>query len=627
MSGFVALFDRGGVGIARTDLDAMIESIDHRGPDGSGAWYDNDIALGHQQLQSTPESRFDEQPYRDGELVVVCDARLDNRQTLLDQFGLHSEKQVIPDSQLLISAYRKWGEHCVEHLVGAFAFVIWDENNQSIYCARDHMGVKPIYWYRNEDLFAVGSEVKTLLTLPYIEKELDEVKVGDFFVGRFGDKTNTYYKNINRLAPAHAMAVGSESSQMWQYWDLDPSRTIELKSDAAYERRFRELFEQAVECRLRTPDSVGTTFSGGMDSSSIAVTARDVLPSEKPLHTFSWVFDEAPGSDERAYIESLVDRDGIVPHYLFLDDVGVLTDSEQVFKYLDEPPFNAMHYAWWEQSKVAADTNIGVLLDGALGDSAISYGFGLLPELLRTGQLRQLKTEIQDLANNWNVSSYQLFKQKALVPLIPDPVKQKRRQLRGEAILQSKRAPALDPTFVEEIGLRSRHKRLYGGWSLFGESARQQQYQSIMMGLTTANLETIDARHARFGIEPRHPFTDKRLLEFSLAIPASQQLSDGYTRSIIRRSLSDLLPKKIRDRKWKTNVSEAFWHSLSLDIERIERVLDDPGYLDQCLDMNKIQIAYEEFQTDHDQDPHKARTLWKTLSLWLWLQHHEFDPI
>jgi asparagine synthase (glutamine-hydrolysing) len=625
MSGIVALLDRGGTGVGRENLDAMLDSIEHRGPDGKGAWLDEGIALGHQQLQSTPESRFDDQPYRDDELVVVADARLDNRAELLDRLDFGDDTREIPDSHLLTSAYRKWGQHCVDNLVGAFAFVIWDEDAQTVYCARDHMGVKPLYWYRDENFFAIASEVKALLTQPFVPKQLDEVKVGDFFVGRFGDKTNTYYQNVRRLAPAHAMAVGAESSETWQYWDLDPSRTIELESDAAYERRFRELFEQAVECRLRTPDPVGTTFSGGMDSSSVAVVARDVLPSEVPLHTFSWVFDEAPNSDEREYIESLTDRDGIVPHYLHLDDIGVLVDSEEVFGYLDEPPFNSMHYGWWEQSKLAAETDVGVLLDGALGDSATSYGFGLLPELLRTGNIGRLYTEIQDLADSWNSSKYQLFKQKALAPLVPDPLKRKRRELRDEAVLESKRAPALDPAFSEEIGLRSRHKRLYEDRSLFGETARQQQYTSIMMGLTTANLETINARHSRFGLEPRHPFTDKRLLEFSLAIPASQQLSDGYTRSIIRRSLSDLLPKKIRERKWKTSVTEGFWLALSSDIDRVEDVLSAPGYLDRCLDMRKVQAAYDDFQLNEDRDSHDARTLWKALSLWLWLQHHEFD--
>lgn len=626
MSGFVALFDRGNAGINQDNLDTMVETIDHRGPDGKGTWFDTNIALGHQQLCSTPESQFDDQPYRDEELAVVCDARLDNRRELLERLGLQNKRKDIPDSQLLISAYRRWGTNCVENLVGAFAFAIWEQDTQIVFCARDHMGVKPMYWYLDDEFFAVGSEVKALLALPFINKKVNEMKVGDFFVERFGDKSNTYYKDINRLPPAHAITVESGSSGTWQYWDLDPSKTITLESDAAYERRFRELFEEAVACRLRTPDPVGTTLSGGMDSSSIAVMAHDQLSDEKPLHTFSWIFDESPTSDEREYIESLVCRDGITPHYLPLDDIGVLVDKEDVFSYFDEPPFNSMHYGWWEQSKLAADTGTGVLLDGTLGDSAVSYGFGLLPDLLRTGRLIRLKTEIRELANRWNSSEFHLFKQKALVPLIPDRIKRKRRKLRGDPILESARAPALDSAFIAETGLRARHKRLYEDRSLLGQTARQQQYNSIMMGSVTANLETINARFSRFGIEPRHPFTDKRLLEFSLAIPASQQLSNGYTRSIIRRSLSDLLPRKIRERKWKKYVSEAFWRSLSQDVEQIENVLVDPGALDRYLDMSEIQAAYDNFQPDSGQDPHEARALWKTLSLWNWLQYHKFDP-
>jgi len=109
MSGLVGVFDRGGTGIAREDLRAMLASIDHRGPDGSGEWYDDTVALGHQQLQSTPESRFDDQPYRDDELVVVCDVRLDNRGELIDRLDVDGEPERIPDSHLLLAAYRRWG--------------------------------------------------------------------------------------------------------------------------------------------------------------------------------------------------------------------------------------------------------------------------------------------------------------------------------------------------------------------------------------------------------------------------------------------------------------------------------------------------------------------------------------
>jgi len=199
------------------------------------------------------------------------------------------------------------GEHCPEHLIGSFAFVIWDADEETAFCARDRFGVKPLYVYSGDDAFAVASEMKALLALPFVSPAVDEVNIGDFLEGTFHDKERTFYQSLRRLPPAHATTVRGDDTEEWQYWDLDPTRTISLESDAAYERRFRELFEQAVDCRLRSSGTVGTSLSGGLDSSSITVMARELLPEQQSLHTFSNVYDDAPSADEREFIESVTD--------------------------------------------------------------------------------------------------------------------------------------------------------------------------------------------------------------------------------------------------------------------------------------------------------------------------------
>jgi asparagine synthase (glutamine-hydrolysing) len=626
MSGLVALLHRDEDQLDQDALRTMLDSIDHRGPDGRGSWCDDYVGLGHQQLRSTPEARFDEQPHRDDELVIVADARIDNRAEVIDTLDLPDTGQPIPDSHLILAAYRAWGERCVDNLLGAFAFVVWDTNRNVVFCARDHFGVKPIYYCSNDHLFAVASEIAAILAHPSVPPSIDEVKIGDFLIGRFGDKSNTHYEHVRRLPPAHAMSIRSDETNLWQYWDLDPTRTIRLPSDAAYERRFRELFERAVRCRLRTADPVGVTLSGGMDSSSITVMARSLLSSDDPLHTFYWVFEEAPSSDEREYIESVTDREGIVSHYLQLDDVGVLVDREDVFARLDEPPFNSMHYAWWETSKLASEVGTGVLLDGAMGDSAISYGLGLLPDLLRTGRWKTLYDELHQLGDRWDVSPCRLFVSRAVKPLVPDRIQRYVDNYRGEPVLEAAMNPTLSAEFVDRIDLRSRCRALYADDSIFPINARQQQYQSILMGLTTANLERFDERCARFGIEPRHPFADKRLVEFSLAMPADQQLSDGWTRSIIRRSLDDLLPQKVRTRPWKTPVSEGFWNALSIEDERLQTMVENPGPLVRYLDADALRPAYDRFNRDQAPDPYDARALWWALSLSVWLETLEMTP-
>ncbi|MCU4743566.1 asparagine synthase (glutamine-hydrolyzing) [Natronoglomus mannanivorans] len=616
MSGIVGLVDRG-QGIEAGELANMHDQIAHRGPDGSQTWCDDAIGMGHQLLASTPEAQYDDQPVRDGALVVTADARIDNRGELLETLPVSAAETPIPDSELLLAAYREWGEQCVDHLIGAFAFAVWDGDTGTLLCARDHVGVKPLYYHRGEDVFAFASEQKCLLALSSVPQNRDETKVGDFLVGLSEDTQRTFYDAIDRLPPAHAMTVSADGIERWQYWDLDPTRTITLESDAAYERRFRELLEEAVRCRLRAPGPVGTALSGGMDSSSITVLARELLPSQVPLHTFSNVFDDAPSSDEREFIETVIDREGITPHYLFMDDVGSLVDLEDVLAHYDQPPHNTMHFARWEKAKYAADAGIDVVLGGALGDSAVGYGLGFLPELVRTGRWRRLADELRAMGEVTDAPPRHLFVRHGLSPLVPEPIKRGRKRLRGRAVLAQEANPTVDAAFADRIGLQSRYRELTAGGSVFRRSARRTQHRSLTAGTNAANFETSDLTNAAFGIETRYPFTDIRLLEFSLAIPPSQQLKDGWTRSILRRSLDDLLPEKIQWRPWKTMMNEGFWNALSREDERLRAIVDDPGPLDRYLDTTALEETYERFSDDPSS--RDARALWRALSLSVWL--------
>lgn len=618
MSGFVALFDRNQGGVQRENLYDMLGSIPHRGPDGSDSWCGSKAALGHQQLQTTPESRFDTQPYREGSLVIAGDVRIDNREEILEAVSATEPWNRIPDSQLVLAAYRKWGRQSPEYLLGSFAFVIYDQENELVFAARDRFGIKPLYYHESTDRFAAASEMKALLTLPFVSGILNEVKIGDFLVGRFGDKASTYYQDIVRLQPAHALICSRDQIHVWQYWDLDPKRTIHLESNHAYERRFRELFEQAVSCRLRSIGPVGTTLSGGIDSSSVTVVARDLLPPEQPLHTYSWITDDAPSSDEREYMEAVTDRDGIISHYVPLDGVSTFKDAEEVFRACDMPPFNPLYFSRWEISERADQVGTNVLLNGNLGDSSVGYGLRLLPDLFRRGRWRHLFRELECLSERAERPLRDAFFRLVLLPLVPDPLKRYYQQFQDVPVLEAGRNHTLNPEFVERIDLRSRYKKMYEDRSLLGRTARENQYEALTLGLLVTENENLDHTSAWYGLEQRDPFTDKRLVEFSLAIPPSQQLHNGWTRSIIRRSLGDLLPEKIQWRSGKTTTNELSWQALSLEADRLESLLEYPGPLAQYVDIERLRDSYQRFC--RDPNTKDGRALWKALSLWMWFR-------
>lgn len=621
MSGVVCVFDRDGGTLHSEAVTTATERISHRGPHGSRVWTDDRIGLGHQQLQTTPEGAYDGQPERDDGLVIVSDARIDNRDELLRSFEFSDPPNRIPDSRVLLMAYRQWGRACVEHLNGAFSFVVWDADEQRVFCARDHFGVKPLYYYLGDDLFAVASEPKAILSLPSVPTDVDDLMIADFLMHRFEGQTRSYFDAIQRLPPAHAMSVSTAKTDSWRYWDLDPTRTVRLESDAAYERKFRELFEQAVGDRLRSDGEIGADLSGGLDSSTVTVTARHLLPDKKTLHTFSDVYDDAPSSDEREFIELITERDGIESNYVFLDDVGVLVDLEAVLQYFDHPPHNTTHFGKWTRAKHISDAGVTVHLKGEQGDETVSHGLGYLPELFVKGRWLRLNRELEALGDVMGASRQQLLVNNTLRPLLPSSVSRTLRKFRGESTPVERANPILNPEFVRTHDLQKRYKSMETEIPLYKRTAAYKQCVDLTSGRNTATFETIDLIDAAFGIEPRYPFTDVRLVEFALAIPPSQQLADGYTRSILRRSLGDLLPEKIQWRPWKAMPGEAVTNAVHNEQERLERLIANPDPVTKYLEPQALEASYERYlKEDNSLD---RRSLYKALSLSAWLEQQD----
>lgn len=618
MSGIVCIFGRGRNVDTSDNAERMLDAVSHRGPDGSGAWYDETVGLGHQQLQTTPEAVYDDQPNSHNGSVIVADARIDNRAALIDKLSILSEPSRVPDSKLILLAYEQWGRECVERLVGAFAFVIWDTNTKSVFCARDRFGIKPLYYHLDDEVFAVASEPKALLSLQTVSGTVNDVKIGDFLIHKFEDQEDTYYEDIDRLPPAETAVVDGDTATARTYWTLDPTRTVTLESDAAYERRFRELFEQAVRARLRSNGRVGSDLSGGLDSTAVTVMARELLPESQPLHTFSNVYDDAPASDEREYIETVASNQGITPHYIFLDQTGALVDRDEMLRYFDHPPHDTTHFAKWERLKRIDENGVSVQLTGEMGDNGVGLGLGLLAYLLRTGRWFKLYGELRDVSEVTGAPSRAVFVHNAIKPLVPDELDELYQRVWGDPIRVEETNPTIDPEFVERCHLRERLVSFDRKYPVRKENARRRQHRSLTSGRITATLETIDMMCAPFGVEPRHPFTDVRLVEYALAIPATQKLANGYTRSIVRRSLSDLFPEKIQWRPWKAMVGEAAWNALANEDDTLQRLVDNPEILNGYVDPESLRRSYERFS--ESRPSLDARSLYKALSLAAWLE-------
>ncbi len=266
MSGIVGIYFRDSRTADPSHLKFMMKALGHRGPDDSHFWNEGPAGLGHVMLWTTPESLHEKLPLADesSRMAITADARIDNRDDLIVAlWGSGEPAKSISDSQIILRAYQKWGEGCPEKLVGDFAFCIVDRRRHMVFCARDASGDRPFYYYLSDKIFVFGSEIRALFALPEVPKQLNETMVGDYLIGMFDDQVITFYQGILRLPPGHSITIGPDWRRIQCYWSLDPGKELRLGSDEQYADAFRDVFTEAVRCRLRSAYRVASSLSGG----------------------------------------------------------------------------------------------------------------------------------------------------------------------------------------------------------------------------------------------------------------------------------------------------------------------------------------------------------------------------
>jgi asparagine synthase (glutamine-hydrolysing) len=639
MSAIVGVYYFDGRPTDRTNLEEMVEILAHRGPDGADVWCRNSVGLGHRMLWTTPESLAEKLPLANqtGDLVITADARIDNRDELITALALTGRSpQEVADSQLVLDAYEKWGEGCLEHLLGDFAFAIWDGRKQALFCARDHFGIKPLYYYLSERFFAFASEIKALFCLPEVPRRLNEVRVADHLARIFEDKASTFYQDILRLPAAHSITVGRGETRIRSYWSLDPSREVRLSSDEDYAGVFRETFTEAVCCRLRSAFPVGSTLSGGLDSSSIACIARELLAAEgnRRLHTFSAIFSGLPEPDlsqidERHYIDVVLAMGGFEPHYVQADCLSPLADLDRVLWHEDEAFLAPNLYMHWALYGAARQHDVRIFLDGIDGDTTVSHGLGYLAELTRTGRWRTLVAEATALSKRSNAFSPRwIIWQYGLRPVIPESVVKTWRLLRGRPRSMRVANKAINPVLVERVRLAERAQTLLGNGSGPAHTARAEHWHSLTSALIPYTLELADKASAAFSLEARYPFFDRRLVEFCLALPPEQKLHQGWSRAVMRRAMDGILPQEVQWRFRKANLSPNFKRRL-LDCEQRtldEVILHDPQIICEYVDVPALRAAYHRYSSQPMQAEADALTIYGVVMLARWLQRSNLRP-
>jgi asparagine synthase (glutamine-hydrolysing) len=608
--------------VGTADVERMVAAVAPRGPDGDGAWSDGRVALGYRGLATTLENLHERLPLVSpgGGLILTADARIDNRREVITVLGLAGRLcEEISDSEIILAAYERWGDRAAEHLLGDFAFAVWDRRRRELLCARDRLGVRPFYYVTLPRTFAFASGIAALLALPEVPRRLNEASVASYLAGLVGDKTSTFYRDVQRLPPGHCLSLRDDTIRTWPYWRLDPEREAERQPDAAWAEAFRAHFVDAARCRLRTTFPVGATLSGGLDSSSVACAARDLRrqSGEEPLPTFSVIFPDLPRTDELRLVNVVLRDGGFVAHHVRADRLDLLADLEGERPPGDEPESSTLVLLHEVLFRRARQEGVRVVLDGLGGDAAVSHGAAYPRELARRGRWLALAGEVTAFSRAHEVSAPRLLWQ-SVRPLAPGWLRAAKRRVVGP-----ERPPwelAINPGLARRVGLKELWDALQQAWRNGARTARHDHWRRLDSPVVTHDVETVGRVASRCGIEVRHPFLDSRLVEFALALPGDQKLRGGRTRVILREAMAGLLPEEIRWRKGKADHGPILPHVLArAGTRRLGTALDrEAETLSGYVNLPAVRATLARWTpTPSTED---ALVLWRALTLGVWLR-------
>jgi asparagine synthase (glutamine-hydrolysing) len=532
MSGFTGIVNFDGAEADAALLGGMTDLLAFRGPDARQVWTEGPAGFGFTLLRTTEESTDEHQPFTfDHKVWIVADARIDARRDLVTQLAAKGRDASLsrPDVELILHAYHAWGEACVDHLWGDFAFVIWDAPRRQLLGARDHLGIKPFYYAMTASTVVASNTLDCIRLHPGVSSRHNESSIADFLLFEYNrDKSETFFQEIHRIPPGHTVVWTPQGRRVKQYWSLPADEPLRYPKLDDYTEHFRELLREAVSDRMRLPRT-GVFMSGGLDSPALAATARDVR-GDGSLCAFTYVFD---GFDQERYYAGLVAKHlGI--EIVFRDCLteGVDPDWQSGNIHTSEPPANPMllDRNWAFFQKVAGSHR--VILCGEGPDAALHYEWrAYLKYLARNNRWAPLIRE--------SLLHMLLHRRVPLLSTIPRAVRERVQ----EGDWTSGYPIWLNPEFEARLKLRER-------WAdeevpPSSHAVRPVGYNSLVRARWQSYFEEFDPCGTGAPLEFRHPYFDIRVLRFMLAVPALPWCRRKY---LLRRAMRGLLPDPILHR-------------------------------------------------------------------------------
>jgi asparagine synthase (glutamine-hydrolysing) len=546
VSGIVGILHLDGAPVDDQLLQRLVDFQKFRGPDAQQLWIGGHVGLGHTLLRTNDESVHETQPFHLGDNIwIAADARVDGRSDLVSKLTAAGQKPApdATDAELILRSYLAWGEACLEYLLGDFAFAIWDGPEQKLFCARDQMGVKPFYYANLGSLLLFSNTLDCVRRHPAVSDRLNDLAIADFLLFDINqDAATTAFADIRRLPAAHSLRCERGAVSIRRYWTLSVTEPVRFRRESECIEQFHTLLGQAVVDRLRTR-SAGILMSGGLDSTTVAATARRILAANgnpNGLFAETVALDELTPDDERHYATLVANALKIPIQFRTADDSRLFGGAESL-EY--RSPFPE-HLAWPDQT-VGLLRQIGersrIALTGSGSDPGLSSRITVhFRQLLRKRHfLRAASDAVRYLSAEGRFS---------------------RLYLRGRwRLLVNSRNPFmsypgwLNEDLQRECGLQERWK----AYIVPDRRAELRTERNInafrpeavisMIHVSWQHLfESLDPGATRVPVEIRHPFFDLRVVTFLLGLPRLPWCCD---KELLRQSNRGILPETVRLRR------------------------------------------------------------------------------
>ena len=589
-------------------LESMVQKQRHRGPDDSGLYISEDrlVGLGHNRLSIIDLSSAGQQPMSNynGTCWIVFNGEIYNYVELKRELSDYPYKSKT-DTEVILAAYEKWGENCVDYFNGMFAFAIWDSEKKRLFCARDRLGIKPFYYIQDGDKFMFASEIKALLSAGWKVSPNWATWATYLVHGYYDHSDETFFADVLALSSGNILIWESERITIKNYWDLSVLAKDQLSlSDEEASDCFINLLEDSVSLRLRSDVPVGVNLSGGLDSASLVSTMDNLLQAEGELKTFTASFSDCR-YDEHSFASEVPRQTRWTQHIKRLDDTDVWDLAWHTIWHQEAPFGGIATLAYSKLHNLAKEIGVTVLLEGQGMDEMLGGYDYFRPyyflDLLEKGKLQLLRQEIRAIQSNsgfWLSAVRQLQSgmnfntyQDGTSHLRPECVSPVMRDLAGETNL-----------FPQ----------------VFSDHLSNALFRDLSFTKLPRVLRMNDRLSMAYGRELREPYLDYRIVEFLFSLPGHQKIRLGRGKHQLRHAMADRLPDNIRLAKKRAVVTpQREWLQTTL-YPRVKEIISSASFAERGIfDVRKVHDTFKSFCRS---DSSNSFFVWQWINVELWFR-------